>query len=648
MTRKAPLLISWIAISLFQDTAVAQVWKSISYVEKSEILFSWVAGSESVTRCFPGQTKCESIGIEGMPLKVADLDPDFSEIGDLSSFLFGVNVLLPDTLSVELDRLRLNVRWHTRNISSIAIALKMSSGGFVFQDFEIVNDGYHEDVNSSVASWLSSANSDGRMNEVTFVSFAIFIQPLDLSLKTDLTVGSFVLLEVDSPSAGKNHPILASIINGKQLSTIEMMSDYSKWSLKELRDSSQNRMVLPSFDQYGVRSGYLADLVGFQCEKGDCMESELVSRLLMNYLKLYPFIAERTVDTVQFKRRLKRLQQMNLSIDKYFQRLGDLITAQFRDPHFQVLVNRKNDDLATTQFVPIRVVDVCGNVAVLNVDYPELEKIVPPGSVVKAVNGQVLRSASDFIRIWQSAQSDSIDLDLVYADQLEKVRSVRLIKAFTRTSRRLMTSFERAVFSISSDSVAYLQIRKWDGRGCILVANHFEKIIQCRGLVLDLRGNGGGLGDDIVKALGFFIHAPVSLGVVDHYWFEESFVVLPNARRFTFPKAFPVAILVDERTACASEMFLVGMKKRDGTFVVGSTKTAGATAAPTLYRFPSGNMLKMHTRIRSYRLDDRFYREGYGIVPDFIVAKTVVEDSYSFADKVRLAGVALVRRYAEN
>jgi carboxyl-terminal processing protease len=77
-----------------------------------------------------------------------------------------------------------------------------------------------------------------------------------------------------------------------------------------------------------------------------------------------------------------------------------------------------------------------------------------------------------------------------------------------------------------------------------------------KGLVLDLRGNPGGVGAMSIPVARMLLTQPGSLGKLQFREFAQEFNVAGNADAFTGP----VVVLVDEDTASTSEIFAVGLR----------------------------------------------------------------------------------------
>jgi carboxyl-terminal processing protease len=143
------------------------------------------------------------------------------------------------------------------------------------------------------------------------------------------------------------------------------------------------------------------------------------------------------------------------------------------------------------------------------------------------------------------------------------------------------------------------------------------------GVIVDLRGNPGGLAAMLMGISGHFIDERRVLGVMKTRDHELKFVVNPrrvNARgeRVT-PFAGPVAILIDGLSGSASECFTGGMQALGRARVVGERSMG--QALPALFsRLPNGDVL-IHA-YGDFVTADGTRLEGRGVIPDEEVVLT--------------------------
>jgi len=152
------------------------------------------------------------------------------------------------------------------------------------------------------------------------------------------------------------------------------------------------------------------------------------------------------------------------------------------------------------------------------------------------------------------------------------------------------------------------------------VMDGFSKAIAdcraCDGLVIDLRGNPGGLGAMAMGIAGFLVDKPgLRLGTMYMRTTTLNFVI--NPRRPSL--AGPVAILIDAESASTSEIFAGGLKDLARARVFG-TRSAAAALPSLIERLPNGDGFQ-HA-IANYISEGGQSLEGSGVSPDVEVKLT--------------------------
>lgn len=155
----------------------------------------------------------------------------------------------------------------------------------------------------------------------------------------------------------------------------------------------------------------------------------------------------------------------------------------------------------------------------------------------------------------------------------------------------------------------------------------FEKAMDqfrsADGIVIDLRGNPGGLAGMIMGVAGHFMTERATLGVMKTRQSEMKFPANPRlvnaAGERVEPFKGPVAILVDGMTGSASECFSGGLQSLGRARVFGETSMG--QALPALFdRLPNGDVL-IHAW-GDFVTGTGVRIEGRGVVPDEPVALT--------------------------
>jgi carboxyl-terminal processing protease len=176
-----------------------------------------------------------------------------------------------------------------------------------------------------------------------------------------------------------------------------------------------------------------------------------------------------------------------------------------------------------------------------------------------------------------------------------------------------------------------------DGAGCIGVIRmnvwmvpimpEFDRAVDalrgCAGMVLDLRGNPGGVAGMIVGTSGHFLGDTVALGIMRTRTSEVSFRANPRrvspAGEPVEPFAGAVAIIIDEMSASTTEIFAAGLQGVGRARVFGS-RSAGQALPAAMVRLPTSDVL-MHV-VADFTGPGGVRIEGDGVTPDVAVAHT--------------------------
>lgn len=157
-----------------------------------------------------------------------------------------------------------------------------------------------------------------------------------------------------------------------------------------------------------------------------------------------------------------------------------------------------------------------------------------------------------------------------------------------------------------------------------------------RALILDLRGNPGGVGAMSIPMARELSRTKLDLGRLQMRDMAQEYK--PDAN----PEAFdgPVILLVDEGTASTSEIFAMGMRDAGRVKVVGGSTSAGMALPSLMEELPDGGRLQYV--VGAYTSPKGTVPEGEGIAPDVLVNETRA-DYGAGKDPVLEAAVELAR-----
>ena len=136
------------------------------------------------------------------------------------------------------------------------------------------------------------------------------------------------------------------------------------------------------------------------------------------------------------------------------------------------------------------------------------------------------------------------------------------------------------------------------------------------GVILDMRGNPGGIGIMAMGIAGFFIDKDgQKLGEMKMRDATLKFVIFPRPETY----AGPLAILVDEGSASTSEILAGGLQDLKRARIFG-VRSAGAALPSDIVRLPNGDGFQYAQA--SYTSVSGKVLEGEGVTPDVVVRQT--------------------------
>ena len=147
--------------------------------------------------------------------------------------------------------------------------------------------------------------------------------------------------------------------------------------------------------------------------------------------------------------------------------------------------------------------------------------------------------------------------------------------------------------TVLQDEVGYIPLLQFNETAAEEVAASVRSLVDegARGLVLDLRGNGGGIVDQAVSIAGLFLPEDTEIA---RQWERSS-----EDRVYANPAPpvagdIPLVVLVDAASASASEIVAGALQDHDRAVILGTT-TFGKGLVQTAYRVNGGYVLKMTT-----------------------------------------------------
>jgi Periplasmic protease len=147
------------------------------------------------------------------------------------------------------------------------------------------------------------------------------------------------------------------------------------------------------------------------------------------------------------------------------------------------------------------------------------------------------------------------------------------------------------------------------------VRSALREFKDAQGVIFDLRGNVGGIGDLVMGIVGLMETRQTSLGTSRRRSDQLKLAVFPQAQPYTGP----VAVLIDGGSGSATEIFAAGLQELRRAVIVGE-RSAGAVLPSDMVKLPTGAIFQY--AFADFRTPSGALIEGRGVAPDVEVKHT--------------------------
>lgn len=236
---------------------------------------------------------------------------------------------------------------------------------------------------------------------------------------------------------------------------------------------------------------------------------------------------------------------------------------------------------------------------------PALEAGMQEGDMIISVNGKELTSENvrDLSNEIKGEEGTTVKLGIKRGDETLELEVER---------RRIEVSHIDA--KMLENNIAYIQVLDFDGGTAKEFKENYENLKEqgATSLIIDIRGNGGGVVDEAIDMLEMICDKNSTLFIeTDKNGNEE---IIKSKENPIID--MPIVVLVNENSASASEIFAGALKDNGKATIIG-TKTFGKGVIQTLLRLSDGSGLKMTTE--EYCTPNRSKINKIGIEPNIIV-----------------------------
>ena len=266
-----------------------------------------------------------------------------------------------------------------------------------------------------------------------------------------------------------------------------------------------------------------------------------------------------------------------------------------------------------------------------------LERLAREQAVSSFVGGRPGMSA---IYLFVDSNGDEHKVIITFEDQPGEIAKMGNLPPFALESEWNWLK-EAEIKSLGCDPqmtgrIGFLRFNVWMTALSATIDDALTAFRTADGIVIDLRGNPGGLGLMATGVAGHFLPEPTSLGTMQGRDMKLDFRTNPRTvdRNGNVIGVFtgPVAILIDGHTGSTSEIFAAGLLDVKRAQPFGQT-TAGAALPATTHNLKNGDVL-LHA-IGDFRTPSGNLVEGIGVSQQIGTPPTRVDYTSSLDCELR-------------
>lgn len=303
-----------------------------------------------------------------------------------------------------------------------------------------------------------------------------------------------------------------------------------------------------------------------------------------------------------YQNKIKTKDDAKVAIESMIASLDDPYSRFLTKEDFQI---QNNTITSKISGIGVNIVNDSGKIKILSVidDTPAQFADLRAGDIILAVNGQKVSglSLSEVSSLVKGPVNTFVSIELFRNKE-------KLKKQIIRKEISIKT-----VKSRNNDDIGYIQISSFISSS---TPNEFlealENTSKSKGLIIDLRGNTGGLLTNAIFIANLFINKGKLVSIVGRHDYRYDII----AQNTNVDINKPIIILVDESSASASEIFSAAMQDYQRAKLVG-VKTYGKGMVQKIIPMPNSTGLNL--TIARYLTPSGNDINKRGIVPDIEV-----------------------------
>jgi carboxyl-terminal processing protease len=327
-------------------------------------------------------------------------------------------------------------------------------------------------------------------------------------------------------------------------------------------------------------------------------------------------LLHRVLDDIHanYYRTVNRTQLTNSGLSAMISALHDPFSHYFSPAEYKSLFGSPHLNGIGVDIVPVkrglRVVDVFSG-------YPAAKAGLLPGDLILAVGSTSLagHSATFAQRLIRGPAGTHVVLTVLSGGHRRVVRVARAHIVVPVATDHPVTYHGK--------KLGYVQLTTFAQPGAgDEVRSDVQQLLKggARGIVLDLRENGGGLINEAIKVASIFIPSGTIVSIHGRNTPRQVFPATGGA----IAKNIPVVVLVDGQTASASEIVTAALQDYHRALVVG-THTFGKGVFQDSFGLPGGGVLEIvagyYYTPNGRNLGGGGVKQGAGVKPDVYAAQ---------------------------
>lgn len=303
---------------------------------------------------------------------------------------------------------------------------------------------------------------------------------------------------------------------------------------------------------------------------------------------------------------MKTNDDVYVAVNSMLQSLNDPYSRFMNMPEYEYQNIKLESNLMGIGITIMKIADKTVVSSVIE-DSPAQKSGILVGDIIHKINEQEIQGISleDIVNMIRGPKNTFVNFEII-----------RNKKIINKRVKRDVIKLKSVTAKMFSNNVAYIEVSSFMGMS---VAKEFESALKevnnADGLIIDLRGDVGGLLTNAVIIANMFVDKGTLVNVV----YRNGEKINMPAQKSSIFKDKPIVILVNKGTASASEILTGALRDNKKAVLVGE-KTYGKNSVQQI--IPMQNKTGMNLTVAKYLMPNNEDIHRVGIKPDYEVPFT--------------------------